>query len=97
MSAIDPIEFKRMLLLGAQVSKKIPEFARLASLGYKTAATYSFFMWLEWLDKKPDATFEQAIMKLIELQGMAEFLVHSKELTRLSMIIGDQRKSFVDE
>lgn len=88
----DAFEFKQKVFLGGRVSSKHRIFQRLAMVGYEEAEILSFFEWLKYLGKHPNASFEKGIVKLIELMGQAHFMPTLKELTRVSMILGDTRK-----
>lgn len=92
MRVDDPLEFKRWVLIGGQVSAKHPIFQKLAMLGYEEAEIYSFFEWLKYIGNNPEISFEEGLLKLIELTGQAHFLPTLKELTRISMILGDTSK-----
>lgn len=89
MSNISDFEFKHTIFLGGKISSKEEHkaFKILAKLGFKDAETMAFFLWLNELDE--EISFADAMIKLTELMGMAHFLPHTKELTRLSMILGD--------
>ena len=93
MKDFDPLEFKRYVLLGGQVSREHSIFKKLATIGYEDAETYSFFMWLKFLGENPDTSFEDGLLKLLEYMGNAHLLPSLKELTRISMILGDTSKS----
>lgn len=95
------LEFKRMLFLGARISKKEPLFKKLASMGYDEAYKYSIleFMkyFLEFMEKRKgkEWTLKDMIdlyQKYCELVGMANLMPTLKELTRISMILGDTRE-----
>lgn len=98
------LEFKRMLFLGARIAKKKPLFQKLASMGYEEARLYAvceFYKYFEkWCEKiKKRKNKEMNILDMIdlfqkhcELVGAAELMPTLKELTRISMILGDTRE-----
>lgn len=49
-------------------------------------------MWLKYIGEHPDASFEDGLLKLLEYMGNAHLLPSLKELTRISMILGDTSK-----
>jgi len=89
----NPLDAGTQIYLGGKVSQKHPLFKRIAKLGYEDAETYALLEFFEWWDKNQDANLMTVIKKIIEMQGMAHFLKNTKELTRLSMILGDFRKT----
>lgn len=88
----DDIAFAERLYLGGRISHTHPLFKKISKLGYEEAETYALLEFFEWWDKHQDADLMTVTKKIIELYGMARFLPHTKELTRLSMILGDTRK-----
>jgi len=88
----DDIAFAERLYLGGRISHTHPLFKTISKLGYEEAETYALLEFFEWWDKNQDVDLMVVIKKIIELLGMARFLPHTKELTRLSMILGDTRK-----
>lgn len=89
------LEFKRMLFLGARIAKKQPLFQKLASMGYEKAHLYAvceFYKYFqEWKGNEVRDMIE-LYQKYCELVGMAELMPTLKELTRISMILGDTRE-----
>jgi dissimilatory sulfite reductase (desulfoviridin) alpha/beta subunit len=90
--SVDPLDAGTQIYLGGKVSQKHILFKMLAKLGYDEAEQYAALLYFEWLDKNQDKPLLEQVKKLIELMGMAHFLPHTKELTRLSMILGDFHK-----
>lgn len=88
----DDIAFAERLYLGGRISQKHELFKKISKLGYEEAETYAILEFFEWSGKHQDADLMTITKKIIELLGMARFLPHTKELTRLSMILGDTRK-----
>jgi len=88
----DDIAFAERLYLGGRISHTHPLFKKISKLGYEEAETYALLEFFDWYDKNPKADLMTVTKQLIELLGMARFLPHTKELTRLSMILGDTRK-----
>lgn len=86
------LEFKRMLFLGARIAKKKPLFQKLASMGYEKARWYAEIEFYKWITNNPDADVEDTLQKFCELIGMAELMPTLKELTRISMILGDTKE-----
>lgn len=90
----DPLEYQQRVFLGSLISKKHTFFKIIAKLGYEDAEYYSALEFWIWLDTHyKTTTLEEQLQKGIELLGMAHFLRNTKELTRLSMILGDTSKS----
>lgn len=80
--------------LGGKISEKIQLFKILAMLGYEEAEQYALMEYMKWFFTSPENTSpEVAIQKGIELMGMAHFLPLTAEITKLSMILGDTRKT----
>ena len=88
----DLLELKRQIFLGGRVSKKIPFFKKIAALGYEDAEHIAALDFYRWLLKHRDADILDKLEKAITLRGQAHFLVNTKELTRLSMILSDTTK-----
>ena len=88
----DDLGFAERLYLGGRISHKHELFKALSKLGYEEAETYSILEFFEWCNKNPKADLMMVTKTMIEYLGMARFLPHTKELTRLSMILGDTRK-----
>jgi len=88
----EDIAFAERLYLGGRISHKHQLFKTISKLGYEEAETYAILEFFEWVDKNQEADLMVVTKKIIELLGMARFLPHTKELTRLSMILGDTRK-----
>ena len=88
----DDIAFAERLYLGGRISHKHELFKVISKLGYEEAETYAILEFFTWYEKHEDADVMTVTKKIIELLGMARFLPHTKELTRLSMILGDTRK-----
>lgn len=88
---MDVLDFRRMLFLGGRISNKEELFKTLAKLGYEEAEQYAlleFFKWFQAQDlEKVDAV--DIAQKYYELVGMARLMPTLKELTRISMILGD--------
>jgi hypothetical protein len=94
MSEIDKIfEFKQFMYLGGQVTKKHPEFGMLASLDFQEAEQYQLLQFWNYLMDHPNATLEEVLEQAIIKIGRGKMLRRTKELTRLSMILGDIRKT----
>lgn len=92
MSHFDPLEFKRYLYLGGRVSAKHRFFRDLSKLGYDEARKLAILKFLRWYRKYKNRKKIDKIKvfeKLLELKGMAELMPTLKELTRISMILGD--------
>lgn len=89
---LSDLEFAQRLYLGGRISDKHQLFKELSKLGYEEAEMYAMLEYWEWLNKNGDKSLEDQMKKAVELLGMARFLPHTKELTRLSMILGDTRK-----
>jgi len=85
-------EFAQRLYLGGRISHTHKVFKDLAKLGYEEAEMYAMLIFWDWLNNNGDKSLEEQMKKAVELLGMAHFLPHTKELTRLSMILGDTRK-----
>lgn len=91
--SIDPLEFQQYLLLGSRVAKGHSEFQMLARLGYDECEQYACLKFIEWFFKEgKNASIFKIMEKAIEFLGMAHFMPLTKELTKLSMILGDTRK-----
>ena len=88
----DALEFRRIVALGGRVSQKHRFFKVIAKLGYVEAEKRALLEFWKWLQKHPKATVEQMLEKYLEYVGMARYLPNSKEVTRLSMILGDSFK-----
>jgi len=87
------LEFKRMLFLGARIAKKQPLFQKLASMGYEEAYKYALLEFVKWLKENREHTdMITVFQKLLEMKGMASLMPTLKELTRISMILGDTRE-----
>ena len=86
------IDFVQRLYLGGRVSQEHDLFKKIAKLGYEDAETYALLEFFEWYDKHDEADLMTVTKTLIEFLGMARFLPYTKELTRLSMILGDTRQ-----
>jgi hypothetical protein len=89
---MDILEFKRIIALGGRVSEKHEFFKEIAKLGYDEARETALVKFWIWFMKHPKASVEKMYLKYLELMGMANFLPNSKEITRLSMIMGDTTK-----
>jgi len=85
----DLLALKRQIFLGGKVSKKIPFFEEVAPLGYDYAEQLAALRFWQWIKQNRKATVEEKLEKAIKLLGKADFLRNTKELTRLSMILGD--------
>lgn len=90
----DDWDVRQTTYLGGQISKRKEHklFKILAKLGPAEAETEAFLDWLEWMANNPKADLMTLMRKLNEKIGMAHMLKYSKELTRLSMILGDMSK-----
>ena len=88
-SDMDILDFKRILFLGGRISAKHKFFMEIAKLGYNQAREYALVEFYEWFEKHPKATLTEMYKQYLRFYGMAEFLPQTKELTRLSMILGD--------
>lgn len=86
---MDILEFKKMLFLGGRISNKVKDFEMLAQLGYESAHKYSILKFYRWLETNPKADMITMFEKLLEFKGRAELMPTLKELTRISMILGD--------
>lgn len=86
---MDILEFRKMLFLGGRISEKVKAFQMLAQLGYESAHKYAILQFFKWLKANPKANVITAFEKLIEFKGRAELLPTLKELTRITMILGD--------
>jgi len=93
------LEFKRMLFLGARISKKEPLFQKLASMGYEASHQYAECEFAKYFFKfskeHKNWSFDDILtiyQKYCETVGMAELMPTLKELTRISMILGDTRE-----
>lgn len=92
MTDADILEFKRLIFLGGRISDKHKFFKEISKLGYDDARQYALLKFWIWFDKNEKASVEKTYEKYLELHGMAEFLPTTKELTRLSMILGETVK-----
>lgn len=88
----DDIAFAERLYLGGRISHTLPLFKKISKLGYEEAETYALLEFFDWWDKNQEADIMTVTKNIVEFLGMARFLPHTKELTRLSMILGDTRK-----
>lgn len=86
---MDYLDFKRMLFLGGRISNKEKLFQTLAKLGYEEADMYALLEFYKWFEKQPDFDVIKVAQKYFELFGMARLMPTLKELTRISMILGD--------
>jgi len=94
MSEIDKVfEFKQFMYLGGQVTKKHGEFGILATLDFQEAEQYQLLQFWNYLVDHPEATLEKVLEQAIIKIGRGKMLRRTKELTRLSMILGDTRKT----
>jgi len=87
---MDALDFRKMLFLGGRISNKEKLFKIFAKLGYEEAESYAileFFKWFLAQDDKVDAV--EIAQKYYEIVGMARVMPTLKELTRISMILGD--------
>lgn len=88
---MDVLDFRKMLFIGGRISHDQTLFKTLAKLGYEEAEQYAlleFFKWFQAQDlEKVDAV--DIAQKYYELFGMARLMPTLKELTRISMILGD--------
>jgi hypothetical protein len=88
MSDTTPTE--EFILLGGQISSKIPIYQDLAQI-----ASYGFTWWFlkNALDPKwKKKTAHEKVLDIIYTSGQIEFINASSELTKLSAIIGDSRR-----
>ena len=88
---MDVLDFRRMLFIGGRISNEQELFKIFAKLGYEEAEQYAlleFFKWFIAQDlEKVDAV--DIAQKYYEFFGMARVMPTLKELTRISMILGD--------
>ena len=85
--SLDDFEFKQTMYLGHQVSGLHEFFKEISKLGFKDAEDYALLECMKGFFPGFKETIE-GFQAIIELTGMATFLKHTKELTRLAMIIG---------
>lgn len=90
--SLDNFDFKQTIFLGERVSKMHPYFRDISKLGFEEAEQYSILRFIRWLNKNGDASLEDVLERALEYIGMAKFLRNTKEITRLSLILGDTRK-----
>jgi hypothetical protein len=89
MSSRRDFEIEQTIFLGGQVSREFPEFKNISRLTPDYGFIYQVLCNKEkWKAEK--SRVERAKM-IIELIGEVEFVRTVTELTRLSMILGDQR------
>lgn len=83
-------EYDEQDYLGGRISNKHPLYQELAKLGYEEAEQLAGIKFIEWFlsDEGFDSDPFQILSKLVEFVGMATFLRHTRELTKLSMILG---------
>jgi len=93
-NGFDRFESKERIYLGGRISAQHKNFLVLAKLGYEEAEIIACLDFFKWIDEHPKATLEETLRQAVILLGEAHFLPQTKELTRLSMILGDTRKSF---
>ena len=79
------------ILLGGQISNKHPEYKTIAQLDAKSAF---IVMLLDNLDKLQEMNPIEQAKALIFMKGQINFMANCGELTKLSAIMGDTRKSF---
>lgn len=89
-------KFDEQDYLGGRISTEHPLFKELAMLGYEEAEQLAGVKFLEWFlsDEGRDSDPIATLAKLIEFVGMATFLRNTRELTKLSMILGYSPKEF---
>jgi len=92
MSRRDMLDYEDKVFLGGRISKKHKIFQTLARLGFKEAEDYALLKFVRWIEDNPDASIWEILEQAILHLGQARMLQHTKELTRLAMIIGDPRK-----
>ena len=80
---------RQTILLGGQVSHKHKIFQELARMSPDYAEIYEFLKMLPEWEKETDQS--KVLLDMLELLGMVDFVRSSTEITRLSMIIGDDR------
>lgn len=88
---MDVLDFRRMLFLGGRISNSEPLFKTLAKLGYDEAKQYALLEFYKWFIKQDLDVIDavEIAQKYYELAGMASLMPTLKELTRISMILGD--------
>ena len=79
------------ILLGGQISNKIPEFKTIAQLDKNSAFIVCF---LEDLERILSLSPVDQVKEIIKLNGRINFMNNCGELTKLSAIMGDTRKSY---
>lgn len=93
MSRRQVFDFREWVGLGGRVSEKHELFKDLAMLGYDECEMFAMLDFIEWFANNPDATIEQCMKEGIKRIGMARLMPHTKELTKLSMMLGDTKRS----
>lgn len=91
----DALDYEQYTFLGGRISSKkgLELFQKISKLGYEEAEQYVMIVFLEWLLEHPKASLEETLKTAVELIGMSHFLPLTSELTKLSMILGDTKKT----
>lgn len=84
-------EFKHMLSLGRELSEVHPFFKEIAMLGHKDAEDYALLEVMKGFFPDNEAIIE-GFQEITQLVGYATFLKECKEITRLTLALGDTRK-----
>jgi hypothetical protein len=92
MSSRRDFEIEQTIFLGGQVSRDHPDFKEISRLTPDLGFIYLLLSKKEEWKKDPNKT--ERAKKIIELIGETEFVRTVTELTRLSMILGDQRARY---
>ena len=93
MSDLSDFEFKQKVYKSEQVADMHTFFKVIAKLGNTDAETYAYLEYMKAMFGLKKDTFIDGLQELVNYVGMAHFLQHTKELTRLGLITGTGFKS----